>query len=204
MSTYESASIRRFQEGRVDNIRSATPEALAFVMSMTDERATFTVSHFSHFDPNYWVTPTLLFIIPTYMKQVQPATLACQTWSLHSTRWSSCTFIGFMKNEFTGCTALVLHNVKNALCLLVSIYYFLSLQQDSEKIKRLRDAINAQTNYTIAVSILNWTLHILIYKTQFKWLKTTKHHVKMLLSSLELKKKINTTNVGLLTWTYSH
>lgn len=63
VSTYESASIRRFQEGRVDNIRSATAEALAFVKSMTDERGTFT---------------------------------------------------------------------------------------DSEKIKRLRDAINAQTNYTIA------------------------------------------------------
>ncbi|XP_070847437.1 choline O-acetyltransferase-like [Chaetodon trifascialis] len=63
VSTYESASIRRFQEGRVDNIRSATPEALAFVKSMTDERATFA---------------------------------------------------------------------------------------DSEKLKRLRDAINAQTNYTIA------------------------------------------------------
>ncbi|XP_023269173.1 choline O-acetyltransferase-like [Seriola lalandi dorsalis] len=44
VSTYESASIRRFQEGRVDNIRSATPEALAFVMSMTDERATFSDS----------------------------------------------------------------------------------------------------------------------------------------------------------------
>ncbi|XP_042364326.1 choline O-acetyltransferase-like [Plectropomus leopardus] len=44
VSTYESASIRRFQEGRVDNIRSATSEALAFVMSMTDERATFTDS----------------------------------------------------------------------------------------------------------------------------------------------------------------
>uniref|UniRef100_A0A7N8WNN5 Choline O-acetyltransferase n=1 Tax=Mastacembelus armatus TaxID=205130 RepID=A0A7N8WNN5_9TELE len=41
VSTYESASIRRFQEGRVDNIRSATPEALAFVTSMTDDRATF-------------------------------------------------------------------------------------------------------------------------------------------------------------------
>ncbi|XP_041645949.1 choline O-acetyltransferase [Cheilinus undulatus] len=36
VSTYESASIRRFQEGRVDNIRSATPEALAFVKAMTD------------------------------------------------------------------------------------------------------------------------------------------------------------------------
>ncbi|NP_001124191.1 choline O-acetyltransferase isoform X1 [Danio rerio] len=32
--TYESASIRRFQEGRVDNIRSSTPEALAFVKAM--------------------------------------------------------------------------------------------------------------------------------------------------------------------------
>ncbi|KAM8729670.1 choline O-acetyltransferase b [Acanthopagrus schlegelii] len=42
VSTYESASLRRFQQGRVDNIRSATPEALAFVRAMTDERATFT------------------------------------------------------------------------------------------------------------------------------------------------------------------
>lgn len=37
--TYESASIRRFQGGRVDNIRSSTAEALAFVRSVTDERA---------------------------------------------------------------------------------------------------------------------------------------------------------------------
>uniref|UniRef100_A0A1A8QLR9 Choline O-acetyltransferase n=1 Tax=Nothobranchius rachovii TaxID=451742 RepID=A0A1A8QLR9_9TELE len=44
VSTYESASLRRFQEGRVDNIRSATPEALAFVQTMADERATFTDS----------------------------------------------------------------------------------------------------------------------------------------------------------------
>ncbi|KAK7901764.1 hypothetical protein WMY93_018533 [Mugilogobius chulae] len=36
VSTYESASTRRFQEGRVDNIRSATPQALAFVRAMTD------------------------------------------------------------------------------------------------------------------------------------------------------------------------
>lgn len=49
MPTYESASIRRFQGGRVDNIRSATVEALAFVHSMTDERATRAVSHFSYF-----------------------------------------------------------------------------------------------------------------------------------------------------------
>uniref|UniRef100_H3CTB4 Choline O-acetyltransferase n=1 Tax=Tetraodon nigroviridis TaxID=99883 RepID=H3CTB4_TETNG len=40
VSTYESASIRRFQEGRVDNIRSATPEALAFVKAMTDGNLT--------------------------------------------------------------------------------------------------------------------------------------------------------------------
>ncbi|KAF7669366.1 hypothetical protein LDENG_00199670 [Lucifuga dentata] len=44
VSTYESASTRRFQEGRVDNIRSATSEALAFVKSMTDEKAAFTDS----------------------------------------------------------------------------------------------------------------------------------------------------------------
>ncbi|KAG7267656.1 hypothetical protein CRUP_002024 [Coryphaenoides rupestris] len=45
VSTYESASIRRFQEGRVDNIRSATLEALAFVKSMTgDEGATLSDS----------------------------------------------------------------------------------------------------------------------------------------------------------------
>ncbi|NXY84405.1 CLAT acetyltransferase, partial [Alcedo cyanopectus] len=36
--TYESASLRRFAEGRVDNIRSATPEALAFVRAMTEEK----------------------------------------------------------------------------------------------------------------------------------------------------------------------
>lgn len=51
MSTYESASLRRFQGGRVDNIRSALPEALAFVKSMADEKAGFTVSHLSHFLP---------------------------------------------------------------------------------------------------------------------------------------------------------
>ncbi|KAM5241228.1 choline O-acetyltransferase isoform 3-T5 [Hipposideros larvatus] len=37
--TYESASIRRFQEGRVDNIRSATPEALSFVKAITNHKA---------------------------------------------------------------------------------------------------------------------------------------------------------------------
>uniref|UniRef100_A0A4W3H9J2 Choline O-acetyltransferase n=1 Tax=Callorhinchus milii TaxID=7868 RepID=A0A4W3H9J2_CALMI len=36
--TYESASIRRFHEGRVDNIRSATREAHAFVKAMDAEK----------------------------------------------------------------------------------------------------------------------------------------------------------------------
>ncbi|XP_036402999.1 choline O-acetyltransferase-like [Megalops cyprinoides] len=39
VSTYESASIRRFREGRVDNVRSATAEALAFVKAMTDRKS---------------------------------------------------------------------------------------------------------------------------------------------------------------------
>uniref|UniRef100_A0A4W4GZ54 Choline O-acetyltransferase n=1 Tax=Electrophorus electricus TaxID=8005 RepID=A0A4W4GZ54_ELEEL len=38
VSTYESASNRCFMAGRVDNIRSATLEALYFVKAMTDER----------------------------------------------------------------------------------------------------------------------------------------------------------------------
>ncbi|XP_072312746.1 choline O-acetyltransferase-like [Eucyclogobius newberryi] len=36
--TYESASVRRFREGRVDNIRSATRQALAFVQAMTRDK----------------------------------------------------------------------------------------------------------------------------------------------------------------------
>lgn len=39
MPTYESASIRRFQHGRVDNIRSSTAEALEFVKAMTDKKS---------------------------------------------------------------------------------------------------------------------------------------------------------------------
>ncbi|XP_041485899.1 choline O-acetyltransferase-like [Lytechinus variegatus] len=37
-STYESGSTRRFQEGRVDNIRAASPEALEFVRAIKGER----------------------------------------------------------------------------------------------------------------------------------------------------------------------
>ncbi|KYO27727.1 choline O-acetyltransferase [Alligator mississippiensis] len=42
--TYESASIRRFEEGRVDNIRSATSEALAFVKAMIEEKSSLSDS----------------------------------------------------------------------------------------------------------------------------------------------------------------
>ncbi|XP_075698923.1 choline O-acetyltransferase [Rhinoderma darwinii] len=38
--TYESASTRRFRMGRVDNIRSSTAEALAFVQAMVDGKTT--------------------------------------------------------------------------------------------------------------------------------------------------------------------
>ncbi|XP_041330927.1 choline O-acetyltransferase [Pyrgilauda ruficollis] len=37
--TYESASLRRFDEGRVENIRSATAEAFAFVKAMAGDKA---------------------------------------------------------------------------------------------------------------------------------------------------------------------
>ncbi|KAG8551810.1 hypothetical protein GDO81_004281 [Engystomops pustulosus] len=42
--TYESASIRRFRMGRVDNIRSSTAEALAFVKAMMDGKSTISDS----------------------------------------------------------------------------------------------------------------------------------------------------------------
>ncbi|KAI1708483.1 choline/Carnitine o-acyltransferase domain-containing protein [Ditylenchus destructor] len=44
VSTYESATIRRFRYGRVDNIRAATPEALAFAKCMMDPKATQNVN----------------------------------------------------------------------------------------------------------------------------------------------------------------
>ena len=37
VSTYESASTRRFHFGRVDNIRGNTPEALEWARAMVDE-----------------------------------------------------------------------------------------------------------------------------------------------------------------------
>ena len=41
VSTYESASIRRFFLGRVDNIRSATPQVLEWAKTMDSPTATF-------------------------------------------------------------------------------------------------------------------------------------------------------------------
>uniref|UniRef100_A0A672GXI7 Choline O-acetyltransferase n=1 Tax=Salarias fasciatus TaxID=181472 RepID=A0A672GXI7_SALFA len=54
VSTYESASIRRFQEGRVDNIRSATPEALAFVRAMTDGKIPTSVRSLNGLSASYF------------------------------------------------------------------------------------------------------------------------------------------------------
>nr|QFF91350.1 choline O-acetyltransferase 2 [Potamotrygon motoro] len=42
--TYESASVRCFQDGRVDNIRSASKEALEFAKAMVDGRESITDS----------------------------------------------------------------------------------------------------------------------------------------------------------------
>jgi choline O-acetyltransferase len=43
VSTYESASIRQFRFGRVDNIRAATLESLAWAKAMCDEIPEITV-----------------------------------------------------------------------------------------------------------------------------------------------------------------
>lgn len=42
VSTYESASTRRFHFGRVDNIRANTPEALEWARAMVDESGNVT------------------------------------------------------------------------------------------------------------------------------------------------------------------
>lgn len=43
VSTYESAGLRQYRLGRVDNIRAATFEALAWVKAMCDEIPEITV-----------------------------------------------------------------------------------------------------------------------------------------------------------------
>lgn len=153
VSTYESASIRRFQEGRVDNIRSATPEALAFVMSMTDERGTFTVSHFSHFDSQL-LSNSHITVHHTCLNETGATSRLC------TPKPSVPIQTDDLSTDLTGLWKMNLLSVLLSFstmwkmpCLLFSLNYFSLLQQDSEKTKRLRDAINAQTNYTIAVSI---------------------------------------------------
>jgi choline O-acetyltransferase len=44
VSTYESASTRRFRFGRVDNIRANTPEALEWAQAMVDETGNVSAS----------------------------------------------------------------------------------------------------------------------------------------------------------------
>lgn len=125
VSTYESASIRRFQEGRVDNIRSATPEALAFVKSMTDERATFTVSHFSHFDPpllnnsHITVHHTCLNETGATNRLGAPDPIAP-----HSNRWSPCGFNMSVTNDLLAELHSVCNMWKNHVCFVLYIISF--------------------------------------------------------------------------------
>lgn len=52
-----------------------------------------------------------------------------------------------------------------------SLNYFASFQQDLDKMKRLRDAINAQTDHTIAVGIFNQFLtYNIIVRARIKFI----------------------------------
>ena len=62
VTTYESASLRRFRYGRADNIRAATKQALQWVKAMCDENQE-TVSYFLNqidFDPSSDFTDSTL------------------------------------------------------------------------------------------------------------------------------------------------
>ncbi|KRZ03487.1 Vesicular acetylcholine transporter unc-17, partial [Trichinella zimbabwensis] len=52
-STYETASLRRFKQGRVENLRSATPETLNWVKQMENENATMAVTGYG-IDNHLW------------------------------------------------------------------------------------------------------------------------------------------------------
>lgn len=112
MPTYESASIRRFHEGRVDNIRSATLEVLRFVKTITDHTATVPVS---------------------------PA-------GPRSLRGTACPLGPETTSSFS--LSATEHPLK-APCALSLVHL-----QDSEKLLLLKDAIRAQTEYTVMVSDL--------------------------------------------------
>ncbi|KRX63188.1 Vesicular acetylcholine transporter unc-17 [Trichinella sp. T9] len=52
-STYETASLRRFKQGRVENLRSATPETLNWVKQMENENASMAVTGYG-IDNHLW------------------------------------------------------------------------------------------------------------------------------------------------------
>lgn len=119
MPTYESASIRRFHEGRVDNIRSATPEALRFVKAIADHHTA--------------AVPVSLAGLRG-LREVSGAAVG-RLWLSPGTPSS----FGWSVPE----------QPLKAPCTVS-----LSILQDSEKLLLLKDAIRAQTEYTVMVSDL--------------------------------------------------
>ena len=69
-STYESASTRRFQEGRVDNIRAATVEALEFARSMVGDRVA-TVGNLSDGGNFLWDLRVVRLMSPFHLKGIE-------------------------------------------------------------------------------------------------------------------------------------
>lgn len=59
VATYESAATRRFQLGRVDNIRSASLAALAWVQAMIDPQSSVRKSFLKYQDAPLW--PLIFF-----------------------------------------------------------------------------------------------------------------------------------------------
>lgn len=118
MPTYESASIRRFREGRVDNIRSATLEVLRFVKTITDHTVTVPVS------------------------PAGPRSLGGPVRQL----WTACP----LGPETTSSFSLSAAEYPLKAPCAVSLVHL----QDSEKLLLLKDAIRAQTEYTVMVSDL--------------------------------------------------
>lgn len=66
MSTYESASIRRFRLGRVDNIRACTVEALEWCEAMTGKTPATVSAHALLMDHAYIFLYTVLINSPVF------------------------------------------------------------------------------------------------------------------------------------------
>lgn len=102
------------------------------------------------------------------MKQVWPAASALQIQlPPHSNRWCPCRFHQLL---LVSCK-MGREKLRPVFAPSASITLHFS-QQDSEKMKRLRDAIKAQTDYTIAVSIsklfnvfVYWTFWVMHFHT---------------------------------------